>query len=186
MSQRLIFEIADITNVTCDVVVNAANPALAGIGPDLPPLIGGVDGAIHRAAGKALYEFCIALPEIYKDEKGLPVRCEPGCCVTTPGFNLGKPIIHAVAPGRNTAWVEALTSLYIDIFISFMALRHENHLAIPAIGTGSYGLEKEEAAQIAVREASKFLNAEPAHIVTFCLFSEDDLAVYKTALKSLK
>lgn len=185
MTQRLTLELADITKVACDVVVNAANPALAGIGPDLPPRVGGVDGAIHRAAGKALYDFCITLPERYKDDNGLPVRCEPGCCVTTPGFNLGKPIIHAVSPRNSDAWVEVLKSLYREIFIAFVALQNAKHISIPSIGTGSYGLEKEMAANIAICEAINFLGSAPARKVTFCLFSDNDLVIYQRELNGL-
>ncbi|MFD0390382.1 macro domain-containing protein [Tistrella bauzanensis] len=90
---------SDITTLNVDAVVNSANPSLTGIGPDLPDGSGGVDGAIHRAAGPELYRYCVALSQVDTGPEGQPVRCRPGCCVLTPGFRLpALYILHAVAP----------------------------------------------------------------------------------------
>lgn len=129
----------DITDEDCDAIVNAAAPHLLGGG--------GVDGAIHRAAGPALLAHCRALP-VVRDG----MRCPPGHAVATPGFGLPvRHIIHTVGPVYRTDPDPPRT----------LARAYENSLkqailvgartvAFPAISTGVYGYPLDPAAQIAV------------------------------------
>ncbi len=130
----------DITRLDVDCVVNAANPSLLGGG--------GVDGAIHRAAGPALVEACRALPA---DARGR--RCPTGEARITPGFGLpARYVIHTVGPvwhGGHQGEAEQLASAYR----SSLQLAAENGvrtIAFPAISCGVYGFPHERAARIAV------------------------------------
>ncbi len=142
----------DITTLAVDAIVNAANQVMLGGG--------GVDGAIHRAAGDELYKACLKVPEVRPG-----VRCPTGEARITPGFNLpAKFVIHTVGPvyrdGQHGE-PEKLAACYRNS----LALAVENgcqSIAFPCISTGIYGYPKEEAAAIAVREVKEFLSrAEP-------------------------
>ena len=138
----------DITTLAVDAIVNAANQVMLGGG--------GVDGAIHRAAGPELYEACLKVPEVRPG-----VRCPTGEARITPGFRLpAKFVIHTVGPvyrdGQHGE-PEKLAACYRNS----LALAAENgckSIAFPCISTGVYGYPKEEAAQIAVREVREFLS----------------------------
>ena len=166
----------DITTLAVDAIVNAANQEMLGGG--------GVDGAIHRAAGPELYEACLNVPEVRPG-----VRCPTGEARITPGFRLpAKYVIHTVGPvyrdGQHGE-PEKLAACYRNS----LALAAENgckSIAFPCISTGIYGYPKEEAAKIAVREVKEFLARAEARRrgegeveVLFCCFSERDAAIYE-------
>ena len=174
----------DITTLSVDAIVNAANQRMLGGG--------GVDGAIHRAAGPELYEACLAVPEVRPG-----VRCPTGEARITPGFRLpAKFVIHTVGPvyrdGRHGE-PELLAACYRNA----LALAAENgckSIAFPCISTGVYGYPKEEAAKIAVRKVREFLAAKNAKDakdaeemeVIFCCFSSSDATVYERLLTEWK
>ena len=163
----------DITTLAVDAIVNAANQVMLGGG--------GVDGAIHNAAGKELFEACLKVPEVRPG-----VRCPTGEARITPGFKLpAKFVIHTVGPvyrdGQHGE-PEKLASCYRNS----LALAVENNcktIAFPCISTGVYGYPIVDATQIAVREATSFLAAHPDMEVIFCCFSERDKGVYEDILK---
>ena len=135
---------ADITHLEVDAIVNAANERMLGGG--------GVDGAIHRAAGPKLYETCLAIPEASPG-----VRCPTGQSRITPAFNLSaRHVIHTVGPvwrGGAHREAELLASCYRTALA--LARQHQaRSIAFPAISCGIYGYPLEEAAAIAVRETS--------------------------------
>ncbi len=162
----------DITPLQVDAIVNAANQLMLGGG--------GVDGAIHRAAGPELYEACLAVPEVRPG-----VRCPTGEARITPGFRLpAKFVIHTVGPvyrdGRHGE-PERLAACYRNA----LALAAENDcrsVAFPCISTGVYGYPIEDAAKIAVDTVRSFLSgrdsARPEMEAVFCCFSERDKQVY--------
>ena len=170
----------DITTLAVDAIVNAANQVMLGGG--------GVDGAIHRAAGPELYEACLKVPEVKPG-----VRCPTGEARITPGFGLpAKFVIHTVGPvyrDGNHGEPEKLSACYR----SSLALAAENgckSIAFPCISTGVYGYPVEDAGRIAVREVKRFLSAadgaerEGSEMdVFFCCFSAHDAAVYERLLK---
>ena len=172
---------ADITTLSVDAIVNAANQRMFGGG--------GVDGAIHRAAGPELYEACLKVPEVRPG-----VRCPTGEARITPGFKLpAKFVIHTVGP----VYCDGLhgePDLLASCYRNSLALAAENgcrSIAFPCISTGVYGYPIEDAARIAVREAREFLspaeNAEDAEMdVVFCCFSERDKWFYEQVLEELK
>ncbi len=156
----------DITKLQVDAIVNAANESLLGGG--------GVDGAIHRAAGPELLEACRKL-------KG----CPTGQAKTTPGFRLpAKWVIHAVGPrwrGGNRGEAQLLESAYRSAFEE--ALRHNvKTIAFPAISTGAYGFPKEQAARIALKVMREY---EP-HFerIIACCYSKEDAEIYRRLLKA--
>jgi len=139
----------DITQLDVDAIVNAANTGLLGGG--------GVDGAIHRAAGPELLAACRALPEVKPG-----VRCRTGEARVTPGFRLkARHVIHAVGPvwrGGGRKERELLASCYR----TSMALARDHQarsIAFPAISCGIYGFPIDDAAEIAVREVRTALEA---------------------------
>ena len=165
----------DITTLAVDAIVNAANQVMLGGG--------GVDGAIHRAAGPELYKACLKVPEVRPG-----VRCPTGEARITPGFRLpAKFVIHTVGPvyrdGQHGE-PEKLAACYRNS----LALAAENgckSIAFPCISTGIYGYPKEDAAEIAVREVREFLAAKNAKDaeemeVIFCCFSTRDENVYES------
>jgi O-acetyl-ADP-ribose deacetylase len=137
----------DITRLEVDAIVNAANEQMLGGG--------GVDGAIHRAAGRRLYEACRAVSEVRPG-----VRCPTGEARITPGFELAaKWVIHTVGPvwqGGSSGEDELLAACYR----SALALAEEQALrsiAFPAISCGVYRFPVRRASSIAVREAREHL-----------------------------
>lgn len=174
----------DITTLEVDVIVNSANRSLAGIGPDLPQKIGGVDGAIHRAAGIELYRRCLEFPFVLNSAWGDLVRCEPGNLKVTDAYNLPcRYIFHAVAPkfsdGTQGEW-DILRTLYQKIFSEFIGLNFQK-IALPSIGTRSFGFPKERAASIAILEAARAVVDHEIEII-FSLSNNEDLAKYSDAI----
>lgn len=167
----------DITKLAVDAIVNAANEGMLGGG--------GVDGAIHRAAGRELFEACLKVPEARPG-----VRCPTGEARITAGFNLpSKWVIHTVGPvwhGGGRGEAEKLASCYRNS----LALALENgcrRVAFPCISTGVYGYPVEAAAEVAVGAVKAFLARAEARRhgemeVVFCCFSERDRAVYEKLL----
>lgn len=160
--------VADITTLALDAIVNAANERLAGGG--------GVDGAIHRAAGPELLAACRAI-----------AGCPTGESRITPGYRLsGRHVIHTVGPiwqGGESGEGALLASAYR----SALELAHENGLrtiAFPAISTGIYAFPAGEAARIATATVAEMVNADPQAFdeIIFCCFSEESAAHHRTAL----
>jgi O-acetyl-ADP-ribose deacetylase (regulator of RNase III) len=137
-------ELGDITRLEVDAIVNAANERMLGGG--------GVDGAIHRAAGPRLLDACRAIPEVRPG-----VRCPTGEARITPGFSLpAKWVIHTAGPVWRGGGGEddLLASCYRQSLI--LAIQHEvTSIAFPAISCGVFGFPAERAAEIAVREIRK-------------------------------
>lgn len=139
---------------------------------------GGVDGAIHRAAGKELFNACLAVPEVRPG-----VRCPTGEARITPGFNLpAKFVIHTVGPVyRNGSHGEP--EKLAGCYRNSLSLAVENgcrSVAFPFISTGVYGYPIRDAAEIAVLEVNAVLAAYPELEVVFCCFSAGDRAVYES------
>jgi len=164
---------ADITTLAVDAIVNAANETLTGGG--------GVDGAIHRAAGPELLVACRAIPEVRAH-----VRCPTGEARITPGFRLpARFVIHAVGPvwrGGRDREPELLASCYR----SSLDLATKNcveSIAFPAISCGVYGYPVEQAVPIAVREARAWLGrGENPQRIVFCCFGAALAAAYRREL----
>jgi O-acetyl-ADP-ribose deacetylase (regulator of RNase III) len=146
---------ADITTLDVDAIVNAANERMLGGG--------GVDGAIHRAAGPELRESCRLVTE---SRPG--VRCPTGESRITPGFRLpARYVIHTVGPvwhGGNRGEAALLASCYRSAMALVRAHRFQS-VAFPAISCGAFGYPLEEAAAIAVREVRAFEPEQPTKVL---------------------
>jgi O-acetyl-ADP-ribose deacetylase len=168
MSDRIQVELGDITRQAVDAIVNAANSSLLGGG--------GVDGAIHDAAGPGLLEECRRLG-----------GCPTGEARLTGGHRLpAKFVIHTVGPvwhGGRSGEDELLANCYRNS----LALAVQNNLrtiAFPAISTGAYDFPLDRATRIAVREVRAFLKQHPQiEHVTFVCFGADALAAYEEAIE---
>ncbi len=154
----------DITKLNVDAIVNAANSSLLGGG--------GVDGAIHRAAGPGLLDYCRKLN-----------GCPTGEAKITPGFNLhARFVIHTVGPvWRGGNYDEA--NLLSNCYKNSLRLAVENNLvsiAFPAISTGIYGYPLEYAAKTALKTVKEFLSSDNSiEKVIFVCFSHFDFEIYK-------
>jgi len=158
---------SDITKLEVEAIVNAANKTLLGGG--------GVDGAIHRAAGKQLLEECRTLN-----------GCETGEAKITRGYNLfAKYVIHTVGPvwyGGNKNEVQLLENAYRNS-LKLAAKKEIKSIAFPNISTGVYRFPKEQAAQIAIDTVKDFLRNQANDIkVIFCVFSDEDYEIYNKLL----
>jgi O-acetyl-ADP-ribose deacetylase len=164
MDARIKTIYGDITTQKVDAIVNAANKSLLGGG--------GVDGAIHRAAGTLLLEECKTLN-----------GCATGEAKLTKGYMLhAKNIIHTVGPiwhGGNNNEDELLTKCYYNS----LKLAEENKIrtiAFPSISTGAYGFPFERAAQIAINTVNNFLKSNCLITeVIFVCFSKTDFEIYE-------
>jgi O-acetyl-ADP-ribose deacetylase len=157
----------DITRVDADAIVNAANSSLLGGG--------GVDGAIHTAAGPALLEACRKLN-----------GCPTGEAKITEGFNLkAKYVIHTVGPvwhGGNANEAALLGNCYTNS-LQQAALHSVKKIAFPNISTGVYGFPKDRAAEIAVSSVKDWLESHPEpEKVIFVVFDEENAEIYNQLL----
>lgn len=155
----------DITKIEVDAIVNASNNTLRGGG--------GVDGAIHKAGGKAILEECLKIG-----------GCKTGeAVITTGGLLKAKYVIHTVGPiwngGKNDE-KELLESCYRNSLI--LAVKHNiKSIAFPNISTGVYRYPKEEAALIAINTVKEFLEENELE-VTFVCFDDDNYEIYQRIL----
>ena len=155
----------DITTLAVDVIVNAANCSLLGGG--------GVDGAIHRAAGPELLQECRKFG-----------GCKTGDAVVTAGYKLpAKHVIHTPGPvwhGGGRGEPELLATCYRNSLQ--LALENQSScLAFPCISTGVYGYPSEQAAKIAVKTVRNWTGNYPEKIV-FCVFGDVDYQIYRSLI----
>jgi O-acetyl-ADP-ribose deacetylase len=168
MKKRMHVVKEDITRLEVDAIVNAANRTLLGGG--------GVDGAIHRAAGPQLSDECRSLN-----------GCETGQAKITGGYQLpAKFVVHAVGPvwrGGNNNESLLLESAY-QHSLSIASEYDCKTVAFPNISTGIYGFPKKEAAHIAFRTVKQFLkkNSLPKEVF-FCCFDDENFSIYQQLLK---
>ena len=156
----------DITELAIDAIVNAANEALLGGG--------GVDGAIHRAAGPDLVEACRPLG-----------GCEPGDAKMTPGFELpAKEVIHAVGPrayALSSAEAEAKLKSCYRVSLGLAVEKGLRSIAFPAISTGVFGYNNLKACNDVLSEVRKFLDegkGDSLERIVFCNFLQKDQDIY--------
>ncbi len=158
----------DITKLKVDAIVNAANNSLLGGG--------GVDGAIHRAAGHGLLKECQGLN-----------GCATGEAKITSGYNLpAKFVIHTVGPvwnGGNNNEDELLANCYRNSLWIAENTKLKS-IAFPCISTGVYGFPKKRAAEIAVREVSNFIeNCKEVKKVIFVVFDDENYSIYSQLVR---
>jgi O-acetyl-ADP-ribose deacetylase (regulator of RNase III) len=169
MAARIDIFKGDLTQQAVDAIVNAANQKLLGGG--------GVDGAIHRAAGPALLEACRLIPEVRPG-----VRCPTGEARITPGFALrARHVIHTVGPvyGGRSKDAALLASAYRSS-LELAVERGLRSVAFPAISCGVYGYPLDEAAAVSLEVAHK--GEWALDEIRFVLFSEDVFEAWKRAL----
>jgi len=167
-SRRMTAVVGDITTLAVDAIVNAANSSLLGGG--------GVDGAIHRAAGPELLRECQTLG-----------GCPTGEARITRGYRLpARHVIHTVGPiydGGDRGEPESLASCYVET-LKLAEREGLESVAFPAISTGVYGYPKAEAARIAVATTREWLSGhERPRSVIFCAFGDQDAAIYRKILE---
>ena len=171
MQNEIAWFVGDITTLAVDAIVNAANNSLLGGG--------GVDGAIHRAAGRELLAECRTLG-----------GCATGAAKITKGYRLpARYVIHTVGPvySGSASDAELLRSCYWNSLD--LARAHGLHtIAFPAISTGVYGYPKEAAAEIALMTIREWFDAHPdaGMRVTIVSFSAQDDAVYQNLQRGLR
>jgi O-acetyl-ADP-ribose deacetylase len=159
--------VADITSLEVDAIVNAANPSLGGGG--------GVDGAIHRAAG----------PELAEAARRF-APCRTGDAVMTPGFRLpARHVIHTVGPvwhGGEQGEPDLLASCYARS-LDLAGEAGLASIAFPAISTGIYGYPRDLATPIAIETVRERVGLWPSiERLIFCCFHEDDAALYRSIM----
>ena len=159
---------ADITKFPCDAVVNAANESLLGGG--------GVDGAIHRAAGPELYKECLALGGCRTGEAKITSGCKMPC----------RYIIHTVGPIVYGPLTQTHCRLLADCYRSCLETASEKGLksiAFCCISTGEFHFPQEKTARIAVETVREFLQKESSiRQVVFNVFKKEDYEIYKGIL----
>ena len=163
--------VADITTLAIDAIVNAANPSLLGGG--------GVDGAIHRAAGPELLRECRTLG-----------GCEPGQAKITAGHRLpARHVIHTVGPvwyGGEEGEAETLASCYRNC-LALAGQYSLREVAFPAISTGVFGFPPELAASIATRTVGESLaGGGSVERVIYCCFSDESARLHREALEAVR
>jgi len=182
VTDRIDVVAGDITEIRADAIVNAANRSLLGGG--------GVDGAIHRAAG----------PELREHNRGLG-GCPTGCAKVTPAFDLAsrgiRHIVHTVGPvwqRRDDGGDTPLGRIEQDVLLAScyracleLAETHGiERIVFPGISTGVYRFPRRRAASIAVGQTAKWLADHPApRLVTFCCFALEDEEVYRDTIASM-
>jgi O-acetyl-ADP-ribose deacetylase len=160
----------DITTIPVNAIVNAANNSLTGGG--------GVDGAIHRAAGDDLLEECLTLG-----------GCETGQAKITKGYLLpAKFVIHTVGPiyGQECGAEALLLSQCYKNSLALASLNEVETIAFPAISTGVFGYPKQKAAKIAINSVTNFLETEKGERlrnVFFVLFDQESFEIYNQELE---
>ena len=172
MDKRIQIKQCEITELKVDAIVNAANNTLLGGG--------GVDGAIHLAAGPQLLEECRTLNS-----------CKTGEAKITKGYNLAaKHVIHTVGPvwkGGDYNEEELLSSAYQNVMITAKENKIKT-IAFPNISTGVYGFPKELAAKIAINEVDKFLKTDPENSniqkVIFVCFNQENFDIYHSLINN--
>lgn len=169
MKMRIV--VGDITTLNVDAIVNAANTSLLGGG--------GVDGAIHRAAGPQLREACI------------PLRgCATGQAKITPGFELpAKLVVHTVGPiwrGGQLGEAELLACCYLSS-LSLAAQAGCKTIAFPAISTGAFGYPKELAAQVAISTVTRWQKEEQntSLSILFCFRADEDARLFLAVMRRI-
>ena len=166
---RIVVVQGDITRMAVDAIVNAAHPTLLGGG--------GVDGAIHRAAGPELFSECRTIG-----------GCPTGEARMTAGYRLpARHVIHTVGPvyrGGHAGEAELLASCYRES-LRLASAAKLNSVAFPCISTGLYGYPGPLACEIAVATVTTWLeNDELPQFVTFCCFAKADAELYRARLHS--
>nr|WP_294790331.1 O-acetyl-ADP-ribose deacetylase [uncultured Mucilaginibacter sp.] len=162
----------DITKIKADAIVNAANTSLLGGG--------GVDGAIHRAGGKAILEDCYKI----RERQG---GCKTGEAVITTGGNLpAKYVIHTVGPVWSKSSTQKAEQLLTNAYRNSLKVAIDNGvetIAFPNISTGVYHFPKPDAAEIAVKTVNDFLaDNEQIKKVIFVCFDAENYRLYQTLL----
>jgi O-acetyl-ADP-ribose deacetylase len=174
---RIELLLGNIVEQEVDAIVNAANTKLAGGG--------GVDGAIHRAAGKRLREACEQFPA---DDDGR--RCPTGeVCVTPAGDLRAKHVVHAVGPFYNARYAEKAERQLREVIHNALAAaaRHRcRSVALPAISTGAYRFPIDRAAVIALAAAADFLAGKSSvKVVRFVLYKQAHFDIFQARLEGL-
>jgi O-acetyl-ADP-ribose deacetylase (regulator of RNase III) len=167
VSQRVKVVVGDITRLHVDAVVTAANEALCGGG--------GVDGAVHRAAGPGLLEECLKIG-----------HCPPGEARATGAYRLpARLVVHTVGPvweGGGHGEQQTLESCYRSS-LELAAEKGAASIAFPCIATGVYGYPRAEACEVAVAATLQWLREhEQPREVVFCCFAEEDARLYRERL----
>lgn len=179
----IVLKQGDITKQDVDIIVNAANSSILGGG--------GVDGAIHNAAGPSVLQECMKI-RATQQRRGEELGCPTGQAVITSAGQLkAKHIIHVVGPNMNSNpsppnGDELLRSGYKNV-LRLAAQYQAKSIAIPSISTGIYGFPIEQAARIALETCADFLESQNTTLreINFILFSQQDLKVYQTALSKI-